>query len=112
MAPGLANLYLFGLGQPRGGAGPLITAGAELLAELVRLQEHLVQPLADDFAKLRKPDARMLFGVQELFRHIRRGRFGARVIERRAKRAGRWVEERPAVSAPSSGSGEAAATFA
>ena len=110
MAPGLANLYLFGLGQPRGGAGPLITAGAALLAQLVRLQAHLDGPLADEFAKLRKPDARMLFGVHELFRHIRRGRFAARVIERRAKRKGRWLEEPP--TPPPAGLGELVATYA
>ena len=98
MPPGLAGIYLFGLAQQRGGAGPLITAGAEFLVELVRLQEHLDHPLADDFAKLQKPDARMLFGVQELFRNIKRGRFGAKVIARRAKRRGRWLE--PASAAP------------
>ena len=92
MAPGLANIYLFGLAQPRGGAGPLITAGAGLLAELVRLQAHLDHPVADDFAKLRKPEARMLFGVHELFRQIRRARFATRMIERRAKRKGAWIE--------------------
>jgi cation diffusion facilitator CzcD-associated flavoprotein CzcO len=111
MAPGLANLYLFGLAQPRGGAGPLITAGAELLAEMVRLQEHLERPLGDEFAKLRKPDARMLYGVHELFRFIRRGRFGAKVIARRAKRSGRWIDEPVAVAgrAPVT---EPAATYA
>jgi hypothetical protein len=112
LAPGLANLYLFGLAQPRGGAGPLITAGAELLAELTRLQEHLDHPLADDFAKLRKPDARMLYGVSELFRHIKRGRFGAKVIARRAKRRGRWVEEPVGVPAPALSSGEAVVSYA
>jgi hypothetical protein len=112
MAPRLANLYLFGLAQPRGGAGPLITAGAELLAELVRLQEHLPHPLADDFAKLRKPDARMLYGVHELFRHIKRGRFGANVIARRAKRKGRWLEEPAAVPQPGVPSGELTPSYA
>ncbi len=112
MAPGLANLYLFGLAQPRGGAGPLITAGAELLAELTRLQEHLDHPLADDFAKLRKPDARMLYGVSELFRYIKRGRFGAKVIARRAKRRGRWIEEPSGVPAPALNGGEAAVSYA
>jgi hypothetical protein len=110
MAPGLANIYLFGLAQPRSGAGPLITAGAELLAELLRLQAHLGRPIADDFAKLRKPDARMLFGVHELLRHIRRGHFAARLIERRAKRKGRWLDE-PA-AAPAASGGEVAASFA
>jgi hypothetical protein len=99
MVPGLANIYLFGLAQPRGGAGPLITAGAELLAELVRLQAHLGDPLVDEFAKLRKPDARMLFGVHELFRDMKRGRLAAKLIARRAKRSGRWSDDPPALSA-------------
>jgi cation diffusion facilitator CzcD-associated flavoprotein CzcO len=90
MPPGIANLYVFGLAQPRGGAGPLITAGAELLAELIQVQEHLDHPLADDLAKLQAPDARMLFGVHEMFRQISRGRLALRTIARLAKSRGRW----------------------
>jgi hypothetical protein len=48
LAPGIANLYLFGLLQPRGGAGPLISRGARPLARMIRVQERLDHPLADD----------------------------------------------------------------
>lgn len=43
-SPDHAGLYVFGLGQPRYGAGPLISAGAELLCDLVRAQERLQAP--------------------------------------------------------------------
>jgi hypothetical protein len=54
----------------------------------------------------------MLFGVQELFRHIRRGHFAARVIERRAKRKGRWLDEPAAVPVPDVRRGELAPGYA
>jgi hypothetical protein len=54
----------------------------------------------------------MLFGVHELFRHIRRGHFAARMIERRAKRKGRWIEEPLAIPPPVASSGEVAASYA
>jgi hypothetical protein len=92
MAPGIANLYAFGVFQPRGGAGPLITAGAELLAEMVELQGHMSEPLADVLARFRKPDARMLVGVNETMREIRRGRRALGLIARMAKWRGTWVE--------------------
>ena len=46
------------------------------------------------------------------FRHIRRGHFAARVIERRAKRKGRWLEEPAAVPFPGAPSGELAPGYA
>ena len=92
MPPGIANLYAFGVFQPRGGAGPLITAGAGLLAEMVELQGHMSEPLADVLARFRKPDARMLVGVNETMREIRRGRRALALIARMAKWRGTWVE--------------------
>jgi cation diffusion facilitator CzcD-associated flavoprotein CzcO len=74
LAPGIANLYVFGVLQPRGGAGPLITRGAELLAEMVRVQERLDHPLADDLARLEAPSAEILVGVSETSRRIAAGR--------------------------------------
>lgn len=38
------NLFIFGLGQPRYGAGPLLTAGAEAIASLLKAQAK-VRPL-------------------------------------------------------------------
>lgn len=89
LAPRMAGLYVFGLLQPRGGAGPLISRGSALLAEMVRVQDRLDFPLSVAFAKLRKPDARMLIGVSETMRLIKAGYFGLKLIERRAGMTGR-----------------------
>lgn len=99
MAPGLANLYVFGLLQPRGGAGPLITAGAELLARMVRVQERLDHPLADDLARVDPPSARMLVGVSETMRKIAAGRRALPVLLRVNELAGRTVEAEPVEAA-------------
>jgi Flavin-binding monooxygenase-like len=92
LAPGIANLYVFGLLQPRGGAGPLITAGAEILARMIRVQELLDHPLADDLARLRPPSARMLVGVSETMRQIRLGRIALTGVERVARLRGRTLD--------------------
>jgi hypothetical protein len=81
MPPGYANLYVLGLGQPRGGAGRLLAAGSRLLAKIVLVQRKLDRPLGDELAKLRKPEARELFGVSELMRLIRLAGVGVWLIE-------------------------------
>jgi hypothetical protein len=88
MPPGVAGLYVCGLGQPRGGAGPLITAGSRLLARMALAQQDLDHPLSDDLAKLRKPEARELFGVSEMMRQIKLGGRAVGLIQRRARRRG------------------------
>jgi cation diffusion facilitator CzcD-associated flavoprotein CzcO len=108
MPPGMANLYAFGVFQPRGGAGPLITEGAGLLADMVRLQEHMSVPLASVLARLRRPTARMLIGVNETMREIRRGRLALRLIRALARRTGKWVDD-PAPVPPPPGSRSTAA---
>ena len=80
MPPGYANLYAFGLGQPRGGAGPLITMGSRLLARMVLAQRDLDRPLADVLGRLRAPVARELWGVSELMRQIKLGEQAVRGI--------------------------------
>ena len=47
LPPRHKNLYVFGLGQPRYGAGPLITAGADVLCTMVATQRELAHPLGD-----------------------------------------------------------------
>jgi Flavin-binding monooxygenase-like len=89
MPPGYANLYVWGLGQPRGGAGPLITAGARLLAKVVLTQREIDRPLANVLAKLRKPEARELFGVSEMMRQIKAGQRVMDVIRWSARRRNR-----------------------
>jgi cation diffusion facilitator CzcD-associated flavoprotein CzcO len=97
LAPRVANLYVFGLLQPRGGAGPLITAAAGLLAQMIRTQEHLDHPLADDLGRLRPPSARMLVGVSETMRQIRAARLVLPAIERVARLRGHAVAAPPIV---------------
>jgi hypothetical protein len=99
LAPGKANLYVFGLGQPRGGGGPLASAGARLLTKMVKTQSVLHRPLADVMAKLRKPEARELWGVSELKRQIKLGERVVGLIRRRAERS-RGRDSRLATSEP------------
>ncbi|MFO0948002.1 MAG: NAD(P)-binding domain-containing protein [Planctomycetota bacterium] len=90
LAPNLAGLYVFGLLQPRGGAGPLISAGAQFLADIVSAQECLDVPIADELSRFMKPDANMLVGVHSTLRQIRFGRRLVRWIAKRgSKRTGR-----------------------
>jgi cation diffusion facilitator CzcD-associated flavoprotein CzcO len=91
LAPGVANLYAYGVLQPRGGAGPLITASARLLAEMVRAQEELDHPLADDMARLEAPSAEMLVGISETMRRIAIGRRALKLIMTGNRLAGRTV---------------------
>jgi hypothetical protein len=43
--PGIKNAYYVGLGQPRYGAGPLISIGADVLSKVILLQKHVDQPI-------------------------------------------------------------------
>jgi cation diffusion facilitator CzcD-associated flavoprotein CzcO len=70
LAPRVAGLYVFGVLQPRGGAGPLISRGAGLLARLARVQQSVDHPVALDLARIRRADARHLVGVSETMREI------------------------------------------
>jgi cation diffusion facilitator CzcD-associated flavoprotein CzcO len=91
LAPGVANLYAYGVLQPRGGAGPLITAAARLLAEMVRVQEQLDHPLADDLSRLEPPSAEMLVGISETMRRIAMGRRALKLIMGANRLTGRTV---------------------
>jgi hypothetical protein len=100
LSPKVANLYVFGLLQPRGGAGPLITAGAALLAQMIGVQERLDHPLADDLARVRKPSARMLVGVSETMREIRVARHVLKAIVKLAEWRGRVRAAPPSAPPP------------
>jgi hypothetical protein len=41
---GVRNLFIFGVGQPRYGAGPIITAGAESMASMLKAQAQVRTP--------------------------------------------------------------------
>ncbi len=58
---------------------------------MVRAQERLDHPLADDFARLQRPSARMLVGVSETMRRIALGRRVLDAIVLANRLAGRTV---------------------
>ena len=70
LVPHLANIYLFGFSQPRGGAGPLIRSGSKLLSEMILAQDRMSKPLVDTLMKIRAPSTRIFFGTHELLREI------------------------------------------
>jgi cation diffusion facilitator CzcD-associated flavoprotein CzcO len=72
--PGRAGLYVFGLIQLRGGAGPQLSGSAELLADLVGEQAVLDRPVADVLAPVLRPDARFFLSVPEMVRQTYRER--------------------------------------
>jgi cation diffusion facilitator CzcD-associated flavoprotein CzcO len=99
LAPSVAGLYVFGVLQPRGGAGPLISRGSELLARLARIQSRVDHPIAVDLARVRRADARHLVGVSETMREIA---VANRILDlyswRLRRRASRALGARPGVS--------------
>ena len=80
--PGKANLFVFGLLQPRGGAGPLISAGARLMANTIRVQQKLDRPIVNVLQQLREPTTDILVGVSETMRQIKLAELGLRRMER------------------------------
>jgi hypothetical protein len=72
LPPAHKNLYVFGLGQPRYGAGPLITAGAEVLCTMVATQPQLAHPLGAVMKAMgAKPPRTYLSDPHDVFRALR-----------------------------------------
>jgi hypothetical protein len=64
------NLWVFGIGHtvrpiPRYGVGPMISAGAEVLAQAILLQPQIERPLGAILAKLLKPPGQFSIGPTE-----------------------------------------------
>lgn len=63
------NLYYFGGGQPRYGAGPLITVGAEALAEAILVQRKLKHPIGAVLQRMgQKPPTTVLVDPHQALR--------------------------------------------
>ncbi|HNP86183.1 MAG TPA: NAD(P)-binding domain-containing protein [Kouleothrix sp.] len=72
VSPTHKNIYIFGAGQARYGAGPLISAGAETLCTMIRVQRQLRQPIGALLQKLgMQPPNTMLVGPEEVLRSTR-----------------------------------------
>lgn len=73
--PRYKNIYFFGIGQARYGAGPLISAGADLLGVLIKEQRRLKHPIGAILQRLgQRPPKTMLTGPFEVLRGVQRGR--------------------------------------
>lgn len=79
--PTLRNLWVFGVGQPRYGAGPLITAGADVLARSVVVQQQMRVPLGAVLHKLgvnppkrNKHSPDIIVDPHQMFNHLMRSR--------------------------------------
>ncbi len=80
MPPEHKNLYFFGLGQPRYGAGPLISAGADLLCTTIATQRRLSVPVGAVLERLGQRPPRTW--LQDPFTVLRQIRVGQRIIPR------------------------------
>lgn len=83
MPPDHKNIYFFGLGQPRYGAGPLITAGAELLCTTIQTQRQLEMPIGALLEKLGQKPPRTW--IQDPFVVLRQARRGKALMPRLPK---------------------------
>lgn len=70
--PDHKNIYFFGISQPRYGAGPLISAGADVLCTMVATQERLKHPLGAVLEKMgQKPPKSSLQDPHQTLRQAR-----------------------------------------
>jgi Flavin-binding monooxygenase-like len=76
------NIYFFGVGQPRYGAGPLITAGADVLCSMVDAQKKLAHPLGAVLERLGERPPRS--ALMDPFEVLRKAKLAKRLIPRLA----------------------------
>jgi hypothetical protein len=75
VSPRHKNIYFFGNSQPRYGAGPLISAGAELLCTMIEVQRQLKAPIGRLLQRLgHKPPRTWVADPIEILKNTRRGR--------------------------------------
>lgn len=72
------NLYFFGTGQPRYGAGPVITVGAQTLAGVVRTQGRLRTPMGSLLSRLGQ-EAPTTW-IRDPHKSIRQMKFARRIL--------------------------------
>jgi hypothetical protein len=77
-----AGIYLFGLIQLRGGAGPLLSRSAELLADLIEAQSVRPSPIAEGIAAVRPADNRFFTSVAGMIAEVDKER---RIVARYRK---------------------------
>ncbi len=95
--PTRRHLYMFGFLQPRYGAGPLVSAGAEAVAAVIKAQESMEQPVGALLQRLGgKPQHSVLQDPHALLRQTR----ALRRIAPRLPMLERWLMPRVYDNAP------------
>jgi cation diffusion facilitator CzcD-associated flavoprotein CzcO len=85
--PRLANLAIFGLIRPRSGAGSLVAAGAQILAQVACLQPRMPVPFAEFAGRVLKPSNALIAGTPELRRDLALARSALWILNRRPELA-------------------------
>lgn len=89
LSPRCKNLYVLGLGQPRYGAGPLLSKGARLVAEAAKVQDKLQYPVGRLLEKLGQ--GRLQSYLMDPHVMMRRARMGAWLMPK-MPRIERWLQ--------------------
>jgi cation diffusion facilitator CzcD-associated flavoprotein CzcO len=91
------GLYLVGWGQARYGIGPLITPGAEVLCDIIRMQEESALPLGLVLREMGEaiPDTHLM-NPGETLRKMKRARLLLPLVRRKARALERTVRWSPA----------------
>lgn len=104
LVPRYANLCVFGLVAPRSGAGRIISAGSDFLAEAAVAQRLFPIPLSDLLARRVKARSSILAGSAEILGRIKLLRRVLRSYTRRARLLGgglaTWSVRRDLSAAP------------
>lgn len=94
------NIYFFGIGQPRSGAGPLISAGAELICCMVKTQDRLRHSMGALMQRLgQRPLRTYLTDPAALQRRMARAK---RIVPRLPRLEGWLMRKMPAPSVANS----------
>jgi len=96
--PDYKHLYIIGTAQPRYGFGPLITPAAELLCQMIKMQDEMELPIGlvmkESGVKLPKTH---LVNPIEALRNMKRAKWFLPLLVRKEKRLRKKLKEKPQI---------------
>jgi cation diffusion facilitator CzcD-associated flavoprotein CzcO len=94
--PDYKNLYIFGTSQPRYGFGPLVTPGAELLCQMIKMQDEMELPIGFVMKEsgMKLPTTHLVNPIEAL-RKMRRAKWLLPLLLRKEKRLRNKLKEKP-----------------
>lgn len=96
--PDYKNLYIFGTSQPRYGFGPLVTPGAELLCQMIKLQDEMELPigLVMKESGMKLPKTHLVNPIEAL-RKMRRAKWLMPLLLRKERRLRKKIQPSPVI---------------